>query len=169
MAKILTLNTADIMGASFQLREYIDPASQFPKYIDPLDSSEIDIMADVESSPANKLVEQVVRSPGRQPSPQPTHFSVPSRNGNGNGNGHRVLRSATVGYIAPEFKGKHAQMIQGESSFYISTKLRPHSMQESSPYTGGIYYVEYAADHSIMGILRRLESHSHNSITQLRP
>jgi glutamate dehydrogenase len=118
MARILTLNTADIIGASFQLREYIDPPSQFPEYIEPLDSSEIDIMANVENSPANKLVEQVVRTPGRQPSPQPTHFSVPSRNGNGNGNGHRVLRSATVGYIAPEFKGKQAQMIQGESSFY---------------------------------------------------
>ncbi|KAJ3464069.1 hypothetical protein MRS44_008855 [Fusarium solani] len=43
----------------------------------------------------------------RGPSPQPTHFSVPLSNGNGNG--HRVLRSATVGYIAPEFTGKKAQ------------------------------------------------------------
>ncbi|KAM0431037.1 hypothetical protein ACHAPT_005674 [Fusarium lateritium] len=43
----------------------------------------------------------------RGPSPQPTHFSVPLSNGNGNG--HRVLRSATVGYIAPEFTGKAAQ------------------------------------------------------------
>ncbi|KAL2682689.1 glutamate dehydrogenase (NADP(+)) gdh1 [[Neocosmospora] mangrovei] len=43
----------------------------------------------------------------RGPSPQPTHFSVPLSNGNGNG--HRVLRSATVGYIAPEFPGKKAQ------------------------------------------------------------
>jgi hypothetical protein len=123
MAKILTLNTADIMRASFQLREYIDSPGQFPEYIDPLDSSEIGIMANVESSPAINLVEQVVRSPGHQPSPQPTHFSVPSRNGNGNGNGHRVLRSATVGYIAPEFKGKQAQMLQGESSFYKAATL----------------------------------------------
>jgi glutamate dehydrogenase len=118
MAKILTLNTADIMGASFQFHEYIEPPVQFPEYVDPLNSSGIDIMANIESSPANKLVEQVVRTPGRQPSPQPTHFSVPHRNGNGNGNGHRVLRSATVGYIAPEFKGKQAQMIQGESYFF---------------------------------------------------
>ncbi|EEU39097.1 uncharacterized protein NECHADRAFT_62039 [Fusarium vanettenii 77-13-4] len=43
----------------------------------------------------------------RGPSPQPAHFSVPLSNGNGNG--HRVLRSATVGYIAPEFTGKKAQ------------------------------------------------------------
>ncbi|KAF7545666.1 hypothetical protein G7046_g9506 [Stylonectria norvegica] len=45
----------------------------------------------------------------RGPSPQPTHFSVPLHNVNGNG-GHRVLRSATVGYIAPEFKGKVDQI-----------------------------------------------------------
>lgn len=61
--------------------------------------------------PANRLVDKVARIPDRQPSPQPTHFSVPYRNGNGNG--HRVLRSATVGYTAPEFKGKKEQMVLG--------------------------------------------------------
>ncbi|KAH8653588.1 NAD-specific glutamate dehydrogenase [Xylariales sp. PMI_506] len=58
----------------------------------------------------NKLVTRVLSSeePSRNPSPQPTHFSVPQRS---NGNGpHRVLRSATVGYIAPEFTGKEEQM-----------------------------------------------------------
>jgi glutamate dehydrogenase len=67
-------------------------------------------MATLDSPPANKLVDQVIRTPGRQPSPQPTHFSLPYKNGNGNG--HRVLRSATVGYIAPEFTGKKAQQAQ---------------------------------------------------------
>jgi hypothetical protein len=62
----------------------------------------------------NKLVEQVIRTPGREPSPQPTHFSVNSStlssHGNGiGGNGHRVMRSATLGYIAPKFAGKDAQ------------------------------------------------------------
>jgi glutamate dehydrogenase len=117
---MLTLDTADTMGSPRQFPEYRDlldfpeykePLVQFPEYHDP-----IEIMADLDGSlPVNKLVEQVIRTPGRQPSPQPTHFSVPvgHKNGNGNGNGHRVLRSATVGYIAPEFKGKKAQMAQG--------------------------------------------------------
>ncbi|KAH7374651.1 NAD-specific glutamate dehydrogenase, partial [Plectosphaerella cucumerina] len=47
----------------------------------------------------------------RRPSPQPTHFSGPILS-HSNGNGHRVLRSATVGYVAPEFLGKVEQMKQ---------------------------------------------------------
>ena len=49
-------------------------------------------------------------------------LSPPSANGtlpyykNGNGNGHRVLRSATVGYVAPAFEGKTRQMLQGRCS-----------------------------------------------------
>ncbi|KAL2206317.1 NAD+ dependent glutamate dehydrogenase [Sarocladium strictum] len=45
----------------------------------------------------------------RGPSPQPTHFSVPLQS-HASSNGHRILRSATVGYIAPEFQGKEEQM-----------------------------------------------------------
>ncbi|KFA64546.1 hypothetical protein S40285_04559 [Stachybotrys chlorohalonatus IBT 40285] len=45
----------------------------------------------------------------RGPSPQPTHFSVPLMS-HANSNGHRILRSATVGYVAPEFHGKVEQM-----------------------------------------------------------
>jgi glutamate dehydrogenase len=48
----------------------------------------------------------------RGPSPQPTLFSVPLTATNGNG--HRVLRSATVGYITPEFKGRTEQIKAGE-------------------------------------------------------
>lgn len=66
-----------------------------------------------------ELVEQVIRTPGRQPSPQPTHFNIANRNGNGNG--HRVLRSATVGYVAPEFKGRTEQMSKGKSSLALVT------------------------------------------------
>jgi len=99
MAKLLRMNTADIMA----------PTLEFPPFDDSLSLA---IMANLEgSAPPNKLVEEVVRTPGRQPSPQPTHFSVPNKNGNGNG--HRILRSATVGYVAPEFTGKKAQMAQG--------------------------------------------------------
>lgn len=132
MGKLLTPIITDFTGSP----------KQFPEYFEPLETSEtfepfpvfdlevdLDIMASSASSepspqsplPINKTLEQVVRTPSRQPSPQPTHFSVPYQHGNGmngnGGNGHRILRSATVGYIAPEFKGKKEQMVQGQSYF----------------------------------------------------
>ncbi|KAH8683331.1 putative NAD-specific glutamate dehydrogenase [Tricladium varicosporioides] len=122
MAKMLTLNTADIFIAPIKFPEYHEPSEflgttfQFPEYCEPSEFREppTDIMGSIEHRPVHKLVDQVVRTPGRIPSPQPTHFSLPYKNGNGNGNGngHRVLRSATVGYVAPEFKGKQAQKLQ---------------------------------------------------------
>lgn len=55
----------------------------------------------------NKLLEQVVRTPGRMPSPQPTHLSVaPSGL-------PRVLYEEGPGYVAPKFEGKESQMDQG--------------------------------------------------------
>ncbi|KAI9833104.1 MAG: NAD-dependent glutamate dehydrogenase [Phylliscum demangeonii] len=53
---------------------------------------------------ANKLLEQVIRNPGRQPSPQPVHLSVP------NGFHPRVLQDQSPGYVAPKFVGKEKQM-----------------------------------------------------------
>lgn len=116
MAKTLTLITTDLLGSPKQFPEYFEPFETFEPF--PVFDIEADfeIMADLDSPapPINKAVEQIIRTPGRQPSPQPTHFSIPNEIGKGNnGNGHRVLRSATVGYIAPEFKGKMDQMIQG--------------------------------------------------------
>jgi glutamate dehydrogenase len=66
----------------------------------------------------NKLIEQVIRTPGRTPSPQPAHYSVQVGNGqNGNGGHHnKILRSATLGYEAPKFEGKPQQMEQGEKT-----------------------------------------------------
>ena len=148
MSKTLTLNTADLMGPTLQFPEYtekftaysenyaeafpeyteqfpefVEPiVHQFPEYIDPIDN-----MANLEPpsskspvSPVNRLVADVAQTPSRHPSPQPAHFNVPYKNGNGNGNGHRVLRSATVGYVAPEFKGKKAQMVQGKTQYFNS-------------------------------------------------
>ncbi|KAL8783751.1 MAG: hypothetical protein Q9213_004432 [Squamulea squamosa] len=54
----------------------------------------------------NKLLEHVVRTPGRQPSPQPTHLGVP-----GPGQ-HRLLQEQGTGYVAPVFEGKERQMDQ---------------------------------------------------------
>lgn len=94
--------------------------SVFPAYVDPFD----EIFARMDEVKAgNKHIEQIIRSPGREPSPQPTHFSVsghsyPHAYGQ---NGHRVLRSATVGYIAPRFEGKKAQMAEGQ--FCVTIQL----------------------------------------------
>lgn len=60
-----------------------------------------------QSGPHNKLLDHVIRTPGRQPSPQPTHLSVPGPGP------HRVLHEEGPGYVAPKFEGKELQMEQG--------------------------------------------------------
>jgi hypothetical protein len=116
MAKTLTLITTDLSKPSVPFPVYHEPEVIFvspicpvPEYYEPSE------MMTAGERPVHKLVDQVSRTPGRMPSPQPTHFdSPPLPYKNGNGNGHRVLRSATVGYIAPEFAGKTAQKVEGE-------------------------------------------------------
>ena len=105
MARVLRIKT-DLVSPSLEKFPAFDDF-EFP----PFDDS-IAIMADIQvTPPRNKMVEQITKGPGRKPSPQPTHFSVPLLK---NGNGQRVIRSATIGYVAPEFKGKIAQMAQGK-------------------------------------------------------
>jgi glutamate dehydrogenase len=87
----------------------------FPEYIDPFQSSDDTMMDSLQvpgviSGLADKLRGADTE---RHPSPQPTHVSY-SVMAKVNGNGHRVLRSATVGYVAPEFEGKTDQMKKGE-------------------------------------------------------
>jgi hypothetical protein len=109
MAEVASSSPADIMFAALSSPVLSSPVLEvFPDF-DPA----IAVMTDVRASPLpNKLVGQLARENiSRTPSPRSTHFSVPY---NGNGNGHRILRSATVGYVAPEFKGKKEQMLQGE-------------------------------------------------------
>ncbi|KAI9761651.1 MAG: glutamate dehydrogenase (NADP(+)) gdh1 [Chaenotheca gracillima] len=60
-----------------------------------------------EKEPQNLFLEQVIRTPGRQPSPQPTHLSVPFGN-----QPHRVIHDRSPGYVAPKFEGKERQMDQ---------------------------------------------------------
>ena len=57
--------------------------------------------------PVNKHLEAVVRTPGRQPSPQPTHLGIP-------GGTHRVLSEEGPGYVSAVFEGKEKQMEAGE-------------------------------------------------------
>jgi glutamate dehydrogenase len=140
MARTLSINTTNMMGSPLEFVEFEElpkyegtsafPRSfdlaterpvEFPLYEEPPEFCEIDeptAIMEINTSPrsplssSNKPLEDLARSPPRKPSPQPAHFSVPKH---GNGNGHRILRSATVGYIAPEFKGKAQQMLQGGS------------------------------------------------------
>ena len=86
---------------------------KFSDYWDLPDSydSAVDIMASNGTAPINKLLDGAKDDVSRHPSPQPTHFSVPLKTNGHNGN--KVLRSATVGYIAPEFKGRAEQMKSG--------------------------------------------------------
>ena len=104
----LTLNTTDLPPLD-RFPEYEDPFSEFKEYTEPLENMS-------GTGPVNKALGRLQLSdsePSRGPSPQPTHFSVPPL-ARPNGNGHRVLRSATVGYVAPLFTGKVEQMKQGE-------------------------------------------------------
>lgn len=63
----------------------------------------------------HKLVEQVVRTPGRQPSPQPTMLGVPGA-AQSNQSLHKILSDHSSGYVAPQFEGKKAQMEEGKSA-----------------------------------------------------
>ena len=66
----------------------------------------------------NKILENVIRTPGRQPSPQPTHLSVPGSSQ------HRVLPEQGSGYVAPKFEGKEQQMDQGERQLIFPLPCR---------------------------------------------
>ncbi|OCT46329.1 NAD-specific glutamate dehydrogenase [Cladophialophora carrionii] len=57
----------------------------------------------------HKILDQVVRTPGRQPSPQPTLLGVPGAS-QSNQSLHRILSDHSSGYVAPKFEGKKAQM-----------------------------------------------------------
>ncbi|KAK8206798.1 NAD-dependent glutamate dehydrogenase [Zalaria obscura] len=60
----------------------------------------------------NKLLEHVLHSQDRLPSPQPTHLSVPGLS-TPNGSGMhtpRILQETGSGYVAPTFEGKDKQM-----------------------------------------------------------
>jgi glutamate dehydrogenase len=56
-------------------------------------------------APHNKILDQVIRTPNREPSPQPTHLNVP---GSGT-HTPRILTERGSGYEAPKFEGKTEQ------------------------------------------------------------
>lgn len=86
------------------------PSDSFPEYKDPFQDLAPTMASPVPLKPKSVAQIQTAESDSsRGPSPQPTHVSVPPvplalRNG------HRVLRSATVGYVAPQFEGKTEQI-----------------------------------------------------------
>lgn len=87
----------------------------FPEYIDPLEGKPPVMTDSPKPRPVARL--QSDSDSSRGPSPQPSHISVPLPAHERNG--HRILRSATVGYIAPEFKGKVEQMKSGMATSRI--------------------------------------------------
>lgn len=93
------------------------PLDRFPEYQDPLEeefppfSDVFGTMTANGTAPANKALGVDTDDASRHPSPQPTHFNLPTGNG---ASGNKILRSATVGYIAPEFKGRTEQMTSGK-------------------------------------------------------
>lgn len=66
----------------------------------------------------NKLLEQVIRTPGRKPSPLPTHLSIPGPSN------YRVLREEGPGYVAPRFEGKEQQMEEGRFFLVLALASR---------------------------------------------
>jgi glutamate dehydrogenase len=102
----LTIQTTDLETYSF------------PEYVDPFEASASSSNSDTMTGPQlvaslpKVLASKLKAEPDRHPSPQPTHLGGLYLN-KANGNGHRTMRSATLGYIAPEFKGKAEQMKQG--------------------------------------------------------
>ncbi len=103
-----------------------DLPTSFPDYVDPFESSGETIMDSL--SPTSALARKLGGGldDDRHPSPQPSHISVPHL-GRANGNGHRILRSATVGYVAPAFAGKSQQMKEGRcpcKSVYMAGHVR---------------------------------------------
>ncbi|KJZ76246.1 NAD-specific glutamate dehydrogenase [Hirsutella minnesotensis 3608] len=81
----------------------------FPDCDDPAEDPEQSPIMGSIMPKAKPLVTIQSEESSRDPSPQPTHFSVPLAS-HANGSGHRLLRSATVGYVAPKFTGKLEQM-----------------------------------------------------------
>lgn len=113
-------------SSGLTIKTDFEGCDSFPTYIDPFEDSDETFIDDASmpssassSSPLNpsqRLAEKVREDPSRHASPQPTSVHVPtlSKSNGVGGNGYRVMRSATVGYIAPEFKGKLDQMKEGE-------------------------------------------------------
>lgn len=62
------------------------------------------------SKPHNKLFDTVIREPGRQPSPQPTHLGVPGNGPMSPMGQHHVVHESGSGYVAPKFEDKEQQM-----------------------------------------------------------
>lgn len=104
------------------LKADFEACDRFPTYTDPFEDSDDTFTEEttmsLSASPISGRLDAIKGlengdDPSRHASPQPTSVSV-NTHPILNGNGYRALRSATVGYIAPEFKGKQSQIEQGK-------------------------------------------------------
>jgi hypothetical protein len=119
---------SDVEAESFNLsaaHAHIDPASSASESLKRNDTRDLDIISNstASSTPTdntmssttsnglhNKALEQVIRTPDRKPSPQPSSLNVPGSSMS------RMLPDQSPGYVAPKFEGKDEQMEQGECS-----------------------------------------------------
>lgn len=106
------------------------------------------------TTPQNKLLESVIRTPGRQPSPQPTHLSVP-----GSVQRH-VLQETGPGYVAPKFEGKEAQMEQVMDSVEEKGFIPPELVESETKW----FYQELGIDDMYFSTesAEAIESHVHS-------
>lgn len=106
----------------------LPPLDRFPDYVDPLEDPFSIMTTDTPKPKPLAMIQAESTDSSRGPSPQPTHFSVPLNNNNG----HRILRSATVGYIAPAFQGKVEQMATGESLHLTAPQINMANLPNHS-------------------------------------
>ncbi|GAB7360944.1 hypothetical protein MBLNU230_g0928t1 [Neophaeotheca triangularis] len=88
------------------------------------------------SGPHNKLLEQIIRTPQRQPSPQPTHLSVPGSKI------PKVLHESGSGYVAPKFEGKEKQMDEVMDSVEEKGFIPPEFVEQETKW----FYEELGID-----------------------
>ena len=62
--------------------------------------------------PPNKLVERVIKTPGREPSSQHAHLKVPGSVPSSDWAQRHVVKEKGPGYVAPKFAGKKDQMLE---------------------------------------------------------
>lgn len=84
----------------------------------------------------NKLLDQVIRTPDRLPSPQPTHLSVPGTAS------PRVLHESGSGYVAPKFEGKQEQMEKVMDEVEVKNFIPPEFVEHETKW----FYNELGID-----------------------
>lgn len=112
MARTLILGSNDSSTTS-KFPEYLEPLASTPRHIPSIENSS-DLFesshynADIMPLSEHKLINQVTITPIQESFPESADDEPLS------GKGKRILRSQTVGYVAPVFMGKRVQKDDGQ-------------------------------------------------------